>query len=78
MWTHVEDEREELVARFNNDMAAMTRYLQEKARRSGRTFVSFPPRRIPPEKATPPEPTAPAPSEAGELPAEAITPPARP
>jgi hypothetical protein len=40
--------REEFAARFNNDLRAMTRYLQEKARQEGRTLVSFPPRRVQP------------------------------
>jgi hypothetical protein len=44
--------REEYAARFNHDVDAMIRDLQEKTRKSGRRVVSLPPRRIQPEKAS--------------------------
>ena len=50
--------REEYAARFNHDLDAMFRDVQEKTRASGRPVVSFPSRRVPPEKMTPPESAA--------------------
>jgi hypothetical protein len=40
--------RDELLARYNGDVAAMVRDLQAKAIASGQKFVSFPPRRVSP------------------------------
>jgi hypothetical protein len=40
--------REQLLARYNGDVAAMVRDLQAKAIASGTKFVSFPPRRVSP------------------------------
>ena len=40
--------REEYAARFNYDLWAMYEDLKEQERKSGRKFVSYPPRRIPP------------------------------
>jgi hypothetical protein len=37
--------REEYARRFNYDLDAMFRDIQEKQSRSGRTYVSFPPKR---------------------------------
>ena len=42
--------REEHAARFNYDLWAMYEDLKEQERKSGRKFVSYPPRRIPPEE----------------------------
>jgi hypothetical protein len=46
--------REEFAARFNNDLEAMVQYLKEETAKSGRTLVSFPPRRVEPEEAPTP------------------------
>jgi hypothetical protein len=40
--------REELLARYNGDVAAMVRDLQAKAVASGRMLVSLPPRHVSP------------------------------
>jgi hypothetical protein len=40
--------REEYAARFNYDLDAIFRDIKEREKRSGRTFVSFPPRRVSP------------------------------
>jgi hypothetical protein len=40
--------REEHSARFGHDLDAIFRDIQERQRTSGRTYVSFPPRRIGP------------------------------
>jgi hypothetical protein len=37
--------REELLARFNNDLDALLAHAKEQAEREGRTFVSRPPRK---------------------------------
>jgi hypothetical protein len=50
--------REEYAARFNYDLWAMYEDLKEQERKSGRKFVSYPPRRIPPEDRTANEPAA--------------------
>lgn len=42
--------REEHAAKFNYDLWAMYEDLKEQERKSGRRFVSYPPRRIPPEE----------------------------
>ena len=42
--------REEHAARFNYDLRAICEDLKEQERKSGRRFVSYPPRRIPPEE----------------------------
>ena len=42
--------REEYAARFNYDLWAMYEDLKEQERKSGRQFVSYPPRRIPPKE----------------------------
>jgi antitoxin component of MazEF toxin-antitoxin module len=39
--------REELLARYNGDLAAMVKDLQAKAAANGRPLVSLPPRRVP-------------------------------
>lgn len=41
--------REEHAARFNYDLRAICEDLREQERKSGRRFVSYPPRRIAPE-----------------------------
>jgi hypothetical protein len=42
--------REEHAARFNYDLWAIYEDLKEQERKSGRKFVSYPPRRSPPEE----------------------------
>ena len=42
--------REEHAARFNYDLWAIYEELKEQERKSGRKFVSYPPRCIPPEE----------------------------
>jgi hypothetical protein len=49
--------REEYARKFNYDLDAMFRDIQEKQSRSGRTYVSFPPKR--PERRTAVLPAAP-------------------
>jgi hypothetical protein len=45
-------------ARFNYDLDAIFRDIKEQERKSGRKFVSFPPRKVEPNKALQPtEPT---------------------
>ena len=44
--------REEHAARFNYDLWAIYEDLKEQERKSGRKFVSYPPRRIPPAERT--------------------------
>jgi hypothetical protein len=48
--------REEYAARFNYDLWAMYEDLKEQERKSGRKFVSHPPRRIQPAEAAGAEP----------------------
>jgi hypothetical protein len=50
--------RQEHSARFNYDLRAICEDLKEQERKSGRQFVSYPPRRIPPEDRTANEPAA--------------------
>jgi len=67
--------REEYAARFNYDLDAIYQDLKEQERKSGRKFVSYPPRRIPaaeipgrgPEaqRADEPEPAAVSPPASG-------------
>jgi hypothetical protein len=38
--------RHALAARFNNDLSALVAHLRRSQQESGRTYVSFPPRRI--------------------------------
>jgi len=53
--------REEHAARYNYDLRAICEDLKEQERKSGRQFVSYPPRRIPPEQRVAGEPvTGPA------------------
>jgi len=40
--------REAHAARFNDDLRAIYRDLKEQERKSGRVFVSYPPRRVQP------------------------------
>jgi hypothetical protein len=40
--------REAYAARFHNDLDAMFRDLHEKEKKSGRTFVTYPPKKVPP------------------------------
>lgn len=54
--------RDVLAARFNYDLEAIYRHIKERERTSGRTYVSYPPRRV--EQTTVPKsgaPTAPMP-----------------
>ena len=55
--------REEHAARFNYDLWAIYEDLKAQERKSGRKFVSYPPRRISPEDQTANEPAAEAASE---------------
>jgi hypothetical protein len=55
--------REEHAARFNYDLWAIYEDLKEQERKSGRKFVSYPPRRIPPQDQTATEPAAEAANE---------------
>jgi hypothetical protein len=50
--------REEHAAKFNYDLWAIYEDLKEQERKSGRQFVSYPPRRIPPEEQVASEPAA--------------------
>ena len=38
--------RQEYTARFNDDLRAIYEDLKEQERKSGRTFVTYPPRRV--------------------------------
>jgi len=38
--------RDALAARFNYDVRALGRYLQEEERKSGRTYKSYPPKPV--------------------------------
>lgn len=42
--------RDAHAARFNYDLDAIFRDIKEQERKSGRTFVSFPPRRLSPDQ----------------------------
>ncbi len=55
--------REEHAARFNYDLWAIYEDLKEQERKSGRKFVSYPPRRIPPQGQPANEPAAEAANE---------------
>jgi len=55
--------REEHAARFNYDLWAIYEDLKEQERKSGRKFVSYPPRRIPPRYRAAGEPEAEPPAE---------------
>lgn len=46
--------RDAHAARFNYDLDAIFRDIKEQERKSGRTFVSFPPRRVEPIQALQP------------------------
>ncbi len=68
--------RDAHAARFNYDLDAIFRDIKEQEKKSGRTFVSFTPRRVEPNKALPPTgaaspaspgPTSPDPAAAPEL-----------
>ena len=56
--------REEYAARFNYDLDAIFRDIKEQEKKSGRKFVSFPPRRIEPTRAALPADPAETASEA--------------
>jgi hypothetical protein len=48
--------REEYAARFNHDLRAICAALREEEKKSGRTFVTLPPRKVEAAPRTPPTP----------------------
>jgi hypothetical protein len=60
--------RDAHAARFNYDLDAIFQDIKEQEKKSGRKFVSFPPRRIEPNQA--PKPAGPAPAVSDNIPAQ--------